>query len=670
MMSDQTLAQRVRAKYPGAYDDLDDLALETKVRERFPGVYDDLPTTQAAPAAPAATPAAPEGDSWGNALSTLWHTVNPLEAVKMVAEPVRDVARAGWQLTQGDLQGAGASASHALEPLRQLGAAHGELGREAVEAAGEGDYLTAARKGVNYLLLGVGPALDQASEDYEHGKWKTGTARTVGIGANLVAPAVAGKVAPRIPAPFKNKSAAEREAVAFGESRGIPVDAGTATGNRFVRGTQAMADHSLGGSMVAEGAQEATAQAFTREGQALAGRAHANPVQLPQAGAGVRGSLEKRVEKLGDRADTAYTKLRQIENAPTSTRQVSQRIPTTDAQGNVTQSMVSMDIQLPVDLKTVKAELKPLRDALERQMPMTQRQASPGLQAINNILDAADYLPATMVDADLSALKALARSKSATPRARGLAKHAVEVLEAAVEDAVAQGGPAAVRARTVGRAATAAKYNTAEILKALRKEPGKATTQLLVPGDMAIEQLRTVARVAPQQMPALGRAYLERLLAKATKEGRFEHADWMQAEWQKLGPQTKKVVFKDAALVKDLDDFFLLAKMSAKKANPSGTATTIATVQSTGGALSIAFSHPVTGAAVLLGPAVVSKLLHSRAGVRALTQGLSVPVSNRLAASTAAARLLKLAGEDVAATSSVPRLVPLPAAASDSQEEP
>lgn len=46
-MPDQTLAQRVRAKYPGAYDDLTDQELESKVKAKFPGVYDDLPTTPA-----------------------------------------------------------------------------------------------------------------------------------------------------------------------------------------------------------------------------------------------------------------------------------------------------------------------------------------------------------------------------------------------------------------------------------------------------------------------------------------------------------------------------------------------------------------------------------------------------------------------------------------------
>lgn len=42
----QTLAQLVRAKYPGAYDDLSDQQLESSVRAKYPRIYDDIPTTQ------------------------------------------------------------------------------------------------------------------------------------------------------------------------------------------------------------------------------------------------------------------------------------------------------------------------------------------------------------------------------------------------------------------------------------------------------------------------------------------------------------------------------------------------------------------------------------------------------------------------------------------------
>lgn len=62
-MPDQTLAQRIRAKYPGAYDDLDDAALESSVRAKYPGVYDDLPTTTAQPKADAG-PHQPTEDEW------------------------------------------------------------------------------------------------------------------------------------------------------------------------------------------------------------------------------------------------------------------------------------------------------------------------------------------------------------------------------------------------------------------------------------------------------------------------------------------------------------------------------------------------------------------------------------------------------------------------------
>lgn len=48
-MPDQTLAQRIKAKYPGQYDDLSDTDLEAKVKAKYPGVYDDIPTTTAKP---------------------------------------------------------------------------------------------------------------------------------------------------------------------------------------------------------------------------------------------------------------------------------------------------------------------------------------------------------------------------------------------------------------------------------------------------------------------------------------------------------------------------------------------------------------------------------------------------------------------------------------------
>lgn len=43
-----TLAQKIKAKYPGVYDDLSDADLESKIDAKYPGVYADVPHTAAA----------------------------------------------------------------------------------------------------------------------------------------------------------------------------------------------------------------------------------------------------------------------------------------------------------------------------------------------------------------------------------------------------------------------------------------------------------------------------------------------------------------------------------------------------------------------------------------------------------------------------------------------
>jgi hypothetical protein len=59
MATAPTLAQAIRAKYPGAYDDLSDSSLEAQVKAKYPGAYDDFPAT-AASGSNAATIAAPD----------------------------------------------------------------------------------------------------------------------------------------------------------------------------------------------------------------------------------------------------------------------------------------------------------------------------------------------------------------------------------------------------------------------------------------------------------------------------------------------------------------------------------------------------------------------------------------------------------------------------------
>src|SRR4051812_12467791 len=80
-MAGQTLAQMVRAKYPGAYDDLSDAQLEAAIDQKHPGAYADLPRTSA----PVATEK-PEQRLSGVGVQTVsdadWDKLTPLERMQ------------------------------------------------------------------------------------------------------------------------------------------------------------------------------------------------------------------------------------------------------------------------------------------------------------------------------------------------------------------------------------------------------------------------------------------------------------------------------------------------------------------------------------------------------------------------------------------------------------
>ncbi|MDP8990433.1 MAG: hypothetical protein M3N41_10200, partial [Acidobacteriota bacterium] len=206
-------------------------------------------------------------------------------------------------------------------------------------------------------------------------------------------------------------------------------------------------------------------------------------------------------------------------------------------------------------------------------------------------------------------------------------------------------GPEALDALKSGRKSTALKYDAADVLKGL---PGKGAEgrqvfdRAIWSRDAGIEHLREVARLAPEQMPMIGRAYLEEIVGTNSVEG-LNKGPGMFKKWENLGPETKLLLFKNPLLIKDLDSFFLLAKKAAADVNPSNTAAVLTlNTLVTGGAF---WLHPAVGAAELLTPALISKLLHSKAGVNALTNGLKIRAGSGAASAFAAARILKLAGD-------------------------
>ena len=220
----------------------------------------------------------------------------------------------------------------------------------------------------------------------------------------------------------------------------------------------------------------------------------------------------------------------------------------------------------------------------------------------------------------------------------GLPKARAKLEEASARETNSRGAEALALLKE-GRSATVAKYDAADVLKALRVEPVQAFKQLTWGNDAGIAQLREVAELAPSEMRAIGRAYIDTLLSKATAEGGFSREASMARDWQTLGPETKKILYKNPGLIEDLDNFFTLAKKSSENPNPSGSGLFV----TSSGSIAYAFTNPTTGIPMLIGAGALSQLLHSPKAVAALSRGIDPKFSQGAGAIAAAANISKVA---------------------------
>jgi hypothetical protein len=320
-------------------------------------------------------------------------------------------------------------------------------------------------------------------------------------------------------------------------------------------------------------------------------------------------------------------------------------------------------VPLAVDLRSAKEVLRPTYDALRQQAELTPAAMmgakAQAYNALHKIMQGEDYLPLSVVDSALSDLKSFVRSDVPELRTvgQGIAAKAIRELDAAVLGRAREAGPDVLGALKEGRSATVRKHVAGKILEKLsKKEDVGVYRGATADGDSAIGQLRKLAYQAPDELPKIGRAYLDELLGKATAEGGFGHAAAIATQWRKLGTETKRLLYKDPAYIKDLDNFFELARLTSENANPSGTAHTLL-VAGQGGLL---LTDVTTGAASVIGTAALSKFLHSRAGVRLLTEGFRVPVGRKAAAAATGAKILQFAQRE--------RISLMPMAAENQQE--
>lgn len=528
---------------------------------------------------------------------------------------------------------------HPIDTATGVVSQMGEEWRKAGDLAEQGRYLEAGGHAVAGSLPLVGPTAARVGEQIAGGDVAGGLGATAG----LLLPAAGAEALRnrRVSVSFNRNSPVEADAVAFGRAHQVPIDAGTGTGSAFVKNVQKKVGSTWGGAQAAETMRGRQAAALTRVGDDLAGRVNATTtgpgpaVDGLNAGAGVRTALDQQIGRFDRAATAAYTKVRAFEADPA-------RLPA-----------------MQVDVTSVKSGLKPLYDELARRhavVPFTEGAQARALRALDALMQAPERAPLSLMESILGDLKGMARGAD-LPELRtagqGTAAAAVRQLQHQIDLAAKRAGSDVFSALEQGRRATASKYGVAEVRDLFSQqalaEPRKLFEALTAKKDGGIERLNAVAQHAPDQMPQVGRAVIEDLLNRATEAGKFEHTDALFADWQKLGPQTRRLLF--GGVTPDLDRFFLLAKKINENVNPSGTAVVLNATQLVAGLPSWA----------------LSRVLFSDTGVKALNRGLTLATgpgrTSKAAAASAQAAILNALREAGVPMSAVP------AAASDAESD-
>lgn len=591
------LGKKVKAKYPGEYDDLTDEQVGAKVKAKYPMDYADFEdVARKAGSAPSrfATGAASETFGTQNqplpgnidkALSISQNKLVPgyLRPAASLLEP--SVKNIGGQMAAGNLAGG-------------LGALASDV-----------------------LTLGGPALLDRAVGSF-------------------------GKIGPIV----KNiTNPVERKALEWAESRGIPMTVGQKTGQKGIQQVEAGLEHFPGSATKARGAFDATAEALAREGRSLAAQPSSMMTSSYGASTLAEENLTKKIRGLFNQANALYDDIRTTAQANVKKLQIGTK-ETKDIYGNKVTVPAFKQFESPVDLTPVREQLQPIYDELARSLPEAKRANSPAWTSLSDLMNSKQVFSNAMdFDRYLSAVKSLTRdgtSELLSSRSQGLARQIIKHGEVEFQKALNEAAPG-LAAKMKKAREIVKEYHTLDEFRMDLGESGGIMNRLISGGDRTVDMLRQLKKTSPDDVNVMARTFLEDLVDTATKEGGFSKSQGIMRSWEKLVPETKQLLFGQQ-LRSDLDNFFIAAK---KLGHPEGSRTAPMSFAMTsygtpltmlgeliaGTAGGTALGHPGAGlaagtgaAAVTLGanvirPQVLSRLLLTPGGARMLTRVINLP---------------------------------------------
>ena len=338
----------------------------------------------------------------------------PVYKAKGVGEQLADIPKGVWENFVQSGHGLINSVAHPIDTIKGIGAAQDAVRQKMVDSAKSGDYVTATRHLVNYLIPILGPGLDESGDLAQKGEWGRATGQTLGTAIQIAAPEVLPEVVPKIPLsprvqPRISLNPIEQASQNYLESNGIDTSLSMKTGSKTARNLEGSVQNDIGGAGYAQDARNATKQQVQSLANQEMDQVYPGSVNPTEAGAAVLNKGKAAIRQLDLTADQNYKQAWQIENDPANMRKVPKQVRTQNGWETVddpaTGQPVMENMPAPFDMRPMKMALRPVAERYARTMPPTQRNMSLGLSTMKDIIAGPDFKPISQAEADLGLLK-------------------------------------------------------------------------------------------------------------------------------------------------------------------------------------------------------------------------------------------------------------------------
>jgi len=489
----------------------------------------------------------------------------------------------------------------------------------------------------------IGPTVDLVADDIQAGNYLGAAGTVAGNVAMMGLPAILRnrpKGAPPAPSAYNRTAPPARTANAVQTAKevGWPTTVGEEIGSPLLQKVERMGENVMGASDVATakyssrneqilGTIRSKAPTATKSGKPVGGLDKTGAAQavidvvegtakgFQQSADSLYDSVRSKIASRQAEADAAHARLVQrIEKDNRLAIEYAQNRKQLAHEAGVSEKpWETVDLKpIPepkqvgqINLAPIKKQLQPMYDELSKTLPETQRAASPGYQALKNIVENEAATAGVLeLERDLGMLKGILRKeakKGVAPTQSGrYAAASIDALESKVLKEVRKlGGEDAVKELLDARKATREMHLTYEALREVlppNGSPAELFASLTREGDKNINKLLNLKKRSGEALDEVAVTVMEGALSKFSGEAGTATFRSVRGEWNKLGPRTKAELF-GAEKAKSIDKLMEAADSFIVNVNPSGSASSLMAgrVLTSGALLMGAFTGGVPG---------------------------------------------------------------------------